>query len=297
MGIERDFRASWKERKPAKPYNEEEFQRFLNRQAQHLQAKKQRARKAGFMDTLCQAPLLPIQSMVYMMQGGSYRDKPGSAGAYATRKPISKEDPRLHSPSWHKFLGRQEATTQRAQIRCQSAPPERRSIKMDAEREAEFLQRQAEVLEHRKESLQAIEKEMVSETILSTDFAKRQHDRSRRQSKEWLLKHGPKGSREMNEKAVQEAQKRWKKDYVYGIGESPILPNKQVNPDEAIAFYERVKAFPCISNRVPPQKPPPYESTGMKVSGNPYEGGKADKLRQKLGDRACVGRLPASLSD
>mmetsp|Transcript_38586 Transcript_38586/g.89978 ORF Transcript_38586/g.89978 Transcript_38586/m.89978 type:complete len:298 (-) Transcript_38586:177-1070(-) len=297
MGMESDWRASRKERKPAKVFNEQEFQKFLLRQAAHAQAKKNRARESGFMDTLSHAPMLPIQSMVYMMQGGSYRDKPGSAGSYATAKPIAKDDPRLQSPSWHKFLGRQEATSQRAQVRCQSAPPERRTIKIDADREAEFLQRQAEVVKHKQESIEALFKEMRAETVLSTEFAKRQHDRSRRQSKDWLVKHGPKGSKEMNDKAWQEAHARWKKDYVYGIGESPILPSKQLSQEEANTFYERVKAFPCISNRVPPSKPRPYEATGMKVSGNPYEGGKADKLRLKLGDRACVGRLPASLSD
>ena len=50
----------------------------------------------------------------------------------------------MENPKWKDFLGRQQATIQRAQARSMSAPPERGLI-LDADREAEFLQRQKEV--------------------------------------------------------------------------------------------------------------------------------------------------------
>jgi hypothetical protein len=50
----------------------------------------------------------------------------------------------MENPKWKDFLGRQQATIQRAQARSMSAPPER-GLVIDAEREAGFLQRQKEV--------------------------------------------------------------------------------------------------------------------------------------------------------
>jgi len=125
----------------------------------------------------------------------------------------------MENPKWKDFLGRQQATIQRAQARSMSAPPERGLI-LDADREAEFLQRQKEVshiggllvmvvhpvcpsapeltlvkkvdqllaeswqiVEEKQKHVAAIKDEMIKETMLCTEFARRQHDKSRKQSK------------------------------------------------------------------------------------------------------------------
>jgi hypothetical protein len=133
--------------------------------------------------TLHSHPQLPITSLVYIVNGSAYKDRksatpdsnakrpktrfcgsnpfPSLPVAHASsahilwcsRRFLHRDRGRhlcsasmklMENPKWKDFLGRQQATIQRAQARSMSAPPGRGLI-LDAEREAEFLQRQKEV--------------------------------------------------------------------------------------------------------------------------------------------------------
>lgn len=81
---------------------------------------------------------------------------------------------------------------------------------------------------------------------------------------DWLAQNGPKGSIAREAKSIEEAKAKWKKDYKLEPGESLVLQPKTVTREAAVEFYEKMREFPNVANRVAPQKPPPYEQTGFR---------------------------------
>ena len=65
-------------------------------------------------------------------------------------------------------------------------------------------------------------------------------------------------------KSIEEAKAKWKKDYKLEPGESLVLQPKTMTREAAVEFYEKMREFPNVANRVAPQKPPPYEQTGFR---------------------------------
>jgi hypothetical protein len=53
---------------------------------------------------------------------------------------------------------------------------------------------------------------------------------------------------------------------MYITGQSAVLRQIRLSPDKMDNFYERVKTFPNVSNRVPPTKPTPRAQDGFRES-------------------------------
>ncbi len=202
----------------------------------------------------------------------------------------------VDTPSWREFLHRQEKQLERQSgcsrcARCHSPEAEHaRSVsptKSDGGKKADkkgdgvdkfdlFFKRNMEYRAAKEEYLEQLQ-----------DFFCPPRAGSPVQAPWFMERHDPKRVHEYFQEVVNDAQRKWRQDHPLDPGESPLFKKKTVTQEEVDRYWKKNKDYPHVSNREPPtQAVPPVP--GFRTSGNPYEGGKADRLLTKLGPKAGI---------
>jgi len=165
-----------------------------------------------------------------------------------------------------------------------------------AEIQAYIEQKQIYIVEKRAMIARQQDEEIEAKRM-ATEWARRLNSKEIVQTPEFLDRNFT-FAHEMRDALKEEALKSWKTDYPFEAGESRILDNnKVITIKEAVEIYKRMSTFPNIANREPPNKEPKeFEAPNFRtMCANPYQGGKADWLRHKLGERAGVEPLPSRI--
>ena len=197
------------------------------------------------------------------------------------------------------FLLRQQDLLRRKDAQLQKTPTEMqvaaKVVKVGQDVIDNFINRKKEAVSQKAARIQQMQEEMIREVCMSTEFAQKAHAADNIQPPDFIDRHY-KNVHLFRENSVAKAKARWKVDQPYEAGESKVLDNsRKVTLEEALETHKRLQAHPGMHNREPPDLTPKPVEPVFRVSGNPYTGGKTDRLVEKLGDKACVYAFPASI--